>query len=84
MTVQSTAKLLHARRSASILLKVDIVKAFDAISWAFLLEPLSYIGCSRCWVNWISALLSTASSDFKTDKTGLIFTVCDKTSSVQF
>jgi hypothetical protein len=61
MIVQSTTKLLHARRCVTILLKVDIAKAFDIVSWAFLLELLSYLGCSRRWVNCISALLSTSS-----------------------
>jgi hypothetical protein len=62
MAVQSTAKLLHAWRCATILLKVDIVKDFDTISWAFLLELLSYIGCSRRWVNWGLGLLPSAST----------------------
>lgn len=45
-----------------MLLKVDIAKAFDTVSWAFLLELLEFMGFSRRWRDWLSALLSTASS----------------------
>jgi hypothetical protein len=45
--VQSSAKLLHVRRRSNILLKIDIVKAFDTVGWAFLLELLKHLGFSR-------------------------------------
>jgi hypothetical protein len=45
--VQFSAKLLHVRRHSSILLKIDIVKAFDTVGWAFLLELLKHLGFSR-------------------------------------
>lgn len=60
--VQQTAKLLHARRHKSILLKVDIAKAFDTINWLFLLDLLRHLGFSRRWINWITFLLSSAST----------------------
>jgi hypothetical protein len=62
VAVQAMTKLLHARKQATILLKVDIVKAFDTMNWSFLLELLNHLGCSRRWTNWISTLLSTAST----------------------
>jgi hypothetical protein len=37
-TVQASAKLLHARRRACILLKVDIAKASNTVNWTFLLD----------------------------------------------
>jgi hypothetical protein len=37
MLVQQTAKLLHQHKLARILLKLDITKAFDSVSWPFLL-----------------------------------------------
>jgi hypothetical protein len=43
-------------------LKVDIAKAFDSVAWPFLIDILRHIGFSRRWCNWISALLSTAST----------------------
>jgi hypothetical protein len=45
--VQSSAKQLHARKCASLLLKVDITKAFDSVAWPFLLEIMEHIGFSR-------------------------------------
>lgn len=36
--VQLSARLLHARKKTSILLKVDIAKAFDTVNWVFLFD----------------------------------------------
>jgi hypothetical protein len=46
----------------TIFLKVDIVKAFDSVSWAFLLELLQFMGFSKRWINWVIAILSSAST----------------------
>jgi hypothetical protein len=56
------AKLLHMRKRLSILLKVDIAKAFNTVGWAFLLELLQHLRFSLHWCNWISNILSTAST----------------------
>jgi hypothetical protein len=61
-TVHLTAKLLHARRLSSALLKIDIAKAFDTIGWPFLLELHHHLDFSGHWYDWISFLLSTAST----------------------
>lgn len=44
------------------LLKIDIAKAFDSVAWNFLLEVLAYLGFRRRWREWISSILSTAST----------------------
>lgn len=60
--VQQSAKLLHQKKVPSCLIKVEIARAFDSVSWAFLLELMQHMGFQRCWTNWVSVLLSTAST----------------------
>ena len=58
-TIQLACRWLHMKNFPSVLLKVDIAKAFDS---TFLIEVLQHIGFSRRWTDWISTLLSTAST----------------------
>lgn len=60
--VQLAARALHAKRVPRLLLKVDIAKAFDTVSWPFLLEVLAQLGFSQRWRDWISLILSASSS----------------------
>ncbi|WVZ55317.1 hypothetical protein U9M48_005990, partial [Paspalum notatum var. saurae] len=60
--VQSLAREYRRRKKSRILLKIDISKAFDTLSWAFLLEVLEAHGFSVRWQNWVSVLLSSAAS----------------------
>lgn len=61
-TVQLACRFLHQKRCPSVLLKIDIAKAFDSVAWPFLIEVLHHIGFLRRWINWICILLSTAST----------------------
>jgi hypothetical protein len=47
--VQGTTKLLYARKWPSLLVKVDIARAFDSVTWSFLLEVLQHIGFPARW-----------------------------------
>ncbi|XP_059638715.1 uncharacterized protein LOC132280989 [Cornus florida] len=38
-------------------LKIDITKAFDSVSWSFLLKTLITSGFNPIWIKWISNLL---------------------------
>ena len=60
--VQLSSRWLNAKKVAAVLLKLDIAKAFDSVSWPFLLEVLQHIGFPRRWIDWISLLLSTSST----------------------
>jgi hypothetical protein len=53
-TVQQTAKLMHAQKWSCCQLKVDIAKAFDTMSWPFLLELLHHAVFSHWWINCIA------------------------------
>ena len=47
---------------AAVLLKIDIAKAFDTVSWTFLLDVWRHMGFGQRWQDWISAILSTSST----------------------
>jgi hypothetical protein len=61
LLVKESAKLLHQKRIPSMLLKVDVAKAFDNISWPFLISILRQRRFGPRWTGWISLLLRTAS-----------------------
>lgn len=60
--VQWAATLIQKRKTPMLLLKLDISKAFDTLSWLFLLEVLQAYDFGERWRGWIEASLSTATS----------------------
>jgi hypothetical protein len=60
--VQQTARVLHRQNSPRVLLKLDISKAFDSVSWPFLFEVLSHLGFGPFWCNILSKLLRSSST----------------------
>ena len=51
-----------AKKIPSLLLKLDISKAFDLVSWEFLLKLLQFRGFGRRWCGWIAALFLATST----------------------
>ncbi|KAM0911367.1 hypothetical protein ACQ4PT_013525 [Festuca glaucescens] len=60
--VQSLAKLFRQTKTLALLLKLYVEKAFDSISWEFLLEILQARGFSLHWRNLIATLLASSST----------------------
>lgn len=55
--VRGLARHYHRTRTPACLIKLDISKAFDTVSWEYLLEMLSQRGFSNRWTNWLAATL---------------------------
>ena len=53
---------MHKNKCEALFIKLDISKAFDSVSWAYLLEVLAILGFGARWINWIAALLASSSS----------------------
>ena len=62
MLVQQTTRYLHRSKANKVLLKFDIARAFDVVSWPFLLDVMRHLGFGRRWCEWIYILLATAST----------------------
>jgi hypothetical protein len=60
--VQPLAKLLHAKKHSTRLLKVDIACAFHSAVWAFLLEIMQQVSFTNASLNWTFLLLSPVST----------------------
>jgi hypothetical protein len=62
LLVKESARLLHRKSIPSQLLKIDIAKEFDNISWPFLISVLRQRGFGERWITWVILLLRSAST----------------------
>ena len=56
-------EVVHSLKTSKIsgmILKLDLSKAFDKISWAFIKKILLAFGFCQDWVHWILSLISLA------------------------
>lgn len=60
--VNNLVKELHSSKTPAILLKLDIAKAFDSVSWPYLLDRLRTLGFGSRWLGWICSILGSSSS----------------------
>ena len=49
------------RNDGGLVCKVDIKKAYDLLSWEFVLEVMRRMGFGQRWMTWINWCMSTAS-----------------------
>jgi hypothetical protein len=62
MFVQQTSRLLHQQNKATLLFKLDITKAFNSVSWPFLVEVMKQLGFGQIWRDIICGLLASSST----------------------
>ncbi|XP_050222272.1 uncharacterized protein LOC126672364 [Mercurialis annua] len=60
MIASELIHLVKRRKEEIFLIKLDFKKAFDSISWDFILKMLTRMNFGITWINWISGLLKSA------------------------
>jgi hypothetical protein len=65
LSVRNLARAYHRKKVPALLLKMDISRAFDSVSWEYLLELLQRRGFPARWRNWLALLLSSSSSSVR-------------------
>jgi hypothetical protein len=60
--VRQSAVSLHRLKLPTLLLKLDVVRTFDSVSWSFFLSVLRQRGFGPHWLRWIALLLHTTST----------------------
>ncbi|XP_050217744.1 uncharacterized protein LOC126668597 [Mercurialis annua] len=52
--------LCSRRKDSTFIVKLDFQKAFDFVSWRFLLETMRMMNFNSSWINWITNLLNSS------------------------
>jgi hypothetical protein len=60
--VRNLTRKFHRTRIATLLLKLDISKAFDSVRWDYHISLMQRRGFPQKWRNWIAALLLSSTS----------------------
>jgi hypothetical protein len=61
--VRNLDRAYHRKKISALLFKLDITKAFNSVSWDYLIEMMHHRGFPLKWQNWIILLLSSSSSN---------------------
>jgi hypothetical protein len=62
MLVRQLARKINSRKEVGVLLKLDISRAFDSLSWSYLFEVLRHLGFSEIWLRWVAIALRSATT----------------------
>jgi hypothetical protein len=60
--VRQVARKINQLRQPGVLLKLDLTRAFDSISWCFQFEVLRRMGFGERFLKWVALLLNTANT----------------------
>nr|ABA99967.1 retrotransposon protein, putative, LINE subclass [Oryza sativa Japonica Group] len=62
MYVRNLTRKFHQTRTPTLLLKLDITKAFDSVRWDYLIDLLQRKGFTSRWTNWVSNILASSTT----------------------
>nr|GEY55029.1 putative RNA-directed DNA polymerase, eukaryota, reverse transcriptase zinc-binding domain protein [Tanacetum cinerariifolium] len=62
LMVNEVIQWCKRKKSKLMVFKIDFEKAFDTISWDFLLQVMHFMGFSESWIKWILGCLHSTSS----------------------
>jgi hypothetical protein len=62
MLVQQTSRLFHQHNMPRLFFKLDITKAFDSVSWPFLIEVMQQMGFGHIWRDIVCGLLASSTT----------------------
>jgi len=64
ITSQEVIHSLKHLKAKGMLIKVDLSKAYDRLSWPYLLNILKAFGFDPQWINWVSSHFLSGFLDF--------------------
>ncbi|GJY03614.1 RNA-directed DNA polymerase, eukaryota, reverse transcriptase zinc-binding domain protein [Tanacetum coccineum] len=62
LMVNEVIKWCNRKRDKLMIFKIDFEKAFDSISWDYVLQIMKFMGFHGSWISWIRGCLNHATS----------------------